>query len=35
MKDVEDRAGESKVRGLYHLSTPELKDGVDGKDDLE
>ena len=32
---MKDRAEEAKVRGLNHLGTPELKDGVDSKDDLE
>ena len=32
---MEDRAREAEVRGLYHLSTPELEDRVDSEDDLE
>ena len=35
VEKVEDGAREVKVRGLNHLSTPKLEDGVDGENDLE
>ena len=35
IEEVEDGAREAKVRGLNHLSTPELEDGVDSEDDLK
>ena len=35
VEKVKNWAREVKVRGLYHLSTPELEDRVNGKDNLE
>ena len=35
VQNMKDRAREAKVRGLYHLSTPELEDGADGEYHLE
>lgn len=32
---MENRARESKVRGLDHLGTPKLEDGVNSEDNLK
>ena len=32
---MEDGTREAEVRGLNHLGTPELENGVDGEDNLK